>query len=132
MILQPYLPAVETFGEVSAISFGGVLSHAVRKIPVSGDYRVQDDFGASDEPWACTDELKALSDCALAAAARLLQRSEPLLYARVDALRDLSGRLVLTELEIVEPSLFFRHASEAPARFADVVVAAMASAGRVS
>jgi hypothetical protein len=37
----------------------------------------------------------------------------PLLYARVDLLRDDAGRWVLNELEVVEPSLFFRHGPEA-------------------
>ena len=48
MMLQPYLETVETEGELSALYFDGVFSHGVRKIPVPGDYRVQDDFGASD------------------------------------------------------------------------------------
>jgi hypothetical protein len=51
MMLQPYLDTVETFGETSAIYFAGKLSHAVRKIPINGDYRVQDTFGARDIPY---------------------------------------------------------------------------------
>ena len=38
------------------------------------------------------------------------ERSEDdLLYARFDMLRDTEGQLRLIELELVEPSLFFRH-----------------------
>lgn len=48
MLLQPYLNSVETFGEISAVFIDGDITHTVRKIPVSGDYRVQDDFGARD------------------------------------------------------------------------------------
>jgi hypothetical protein len=33
----------------------------------------------------------------------------PLLYGRADFLWDDRGQCVLTELELVEPSLFFRH-----------------------
>lgn len=47
MILQEYLPAIETEGEVSLIFFDGQFSHAVRKIPKSGDFRVQSDFGGT-------------------------------------------------------------------------------------
>ena len=47
-IFQPYLETVETTGEWSSIHFGSELSHCVQKVPVAGDYRVQDDFGASD------------------------------------------------------------------------------------
>ena len=31
------------------------------------------------------------------------------LYARVDLMRDNDGRWIVTELECIEPSLFFRH-----------------------
>ena len=41
-----------------------------------------------------------------------------LLYARVDFLRDDQGRLRLNELELVEPSLFFRHGPHAAERLA--------------
>jgi glutathione synthase/RimK-type ligase-like ATP-grasp enzyme len=113
MILQPYLDAVEREGELSAIVIDGVVTHAVRKVPVPGDYRVQDDYGASDMPIPLTDELAQLTEQTLRAAAARLGLTEALLYARVDALRGADGRLVLNELEIVEPSLFFRHGRHA-------------------
>ena len=55
LMLQPYLESVETDGELSALYFDGEYSHGVRKVPVPGDYRVQDDFGASDEPYTFSD-----------------------------------------------------------------------------
>lgn len=121
LMLQPYLPAVETEGELSLILIDGAPTHAVRKVPVAGDYRVQDDYGAHDEPYPLGGELAALAQATLAATARLLP--VPLLYARIDALRLPSGALVLNELEIVEPSLFFRHGPDAAARLAAAVVA---------
>lgn len=121
LILQPYLSGVERAGEVSAILIDERLSHAVRKVPVAGDYRVQDDFGAHDEPLRCTPELEALAVAAVRAARDRLGRAEPLLYARVDALPLADGSLALNELEIVEPSLFFRHAPEAGERLAEAV-----------
>ncbi|MCH8150635.1 MAG: hypothetical protein IH987_22125, partial [Planctomycetes bacterium] len=42
LLLQPYLPRVESEGELSLIYIEREFSHAVRKIPVPGDYRVQD------------------------------------------------------------------------------------------
>ncbi len=122
-LLQPYLETVETFGEVSAIVLGGEVSHGVRKIPVPGDYRVQDDYGARDEPYALPPELVGLCEHTLRVAAERLGLSEPLLYARVDWLRDATGRWLLTELELVEPSLFFRHGPQAAERLAELVVA---------
>jgi hypothetical protein len=111
-MLQPYLSRVETDGEVSAIFVDGRLTHAVRKVPVAGDYRVQDDFGVSDYPIDFPDP--ALAKAAVDAAGR------PLLYARADFLISDNG-LQLTELELVEPSLFFRHAPHA----ADVLAGAI-------
>ncbi len=116
LMLQPYLARVESDGEFSAIFIDGEMTHAVRKIPVAGDYRVQDDFGAKDEPWRPTAEEQVL-------ARRVVEAAPPdLLYARVDFLRDDGGALCVTELELVEPSLFFRHGRHAATKLADAVV----------
>jgi len=121
MMLQPYLKAVEEVGELSAIFLGGALSHAVRKIPVPGDYRVQDDFGAKDFPVDLSgEELRKAHHIVEAASSRA--RAGSLLYARVDWLTDDAGQLVLTELELVEPSLFFRHSRRAPDQLADALM----------
>ena len=117
-MLQPFLPDVLEGGEPSLLYFGGRFSHAVSKRPQPGDFRVQPDYAgilAPYEPWP--DELAA-AEAALAAA------GEPLLYARVDLVRDLRGRPVLMELEAVEPDLFLEYHPDAPARFAEAVVLA--------
>jgi glutathione synthase/RimK-type ligase-like ATP-grasp enzyme len=116
LLLQPYLRRVETEGEVSAIWMDGAVTHCVRKIPVPGDYRVQDDHGASDEPVRFSDDERALVQGIVAAV------DADLLYARVDLLRDDDGDLRVTELELVEPSLFFRHAPEAASRLVEALV----------
>ncbi|MDX1631605.1 MAG: hypothetical protein R3234_07080 [Thermoanaerobaculia bacterium] len=116
VLLQPYLERVETEGELSAVFLDGELSHGVRKIPVPGDYRVQDDFGASDEPARIPPGLGATARRALRVAERVT--GADLLYGRADFLRDREGIHRLTELELVEPSLFFRHADHAPDRLA--------------
>lgn len=121
MMVQPYLPAVEEEGELSVIVIDGEPTHAVRKVPVPGDYRVQDDFGAHDEPIALAEDLGALAALALAEARGLLGRE--LLYGRVDALRMPDGALVLNELELVEPSLFLRHGPGAAGRLVDRLIA---------
>lgn len=114
MMLQPYLESVEREGEISAIFFDGALSHAVRKVPAAGDYRVQDDWGAHDEPIVLDGDALDVCERTFAGMAACFERrgwdiALPLLYARVDLLRDAAGRWVLNELEVVEPSLFFRH-----------------------
>lgn len=107
LLLQPYLESVESEGEASAILIDGVVTHCVRKIPVKGDYRVQDDYGASDELFDASEAFLDIARRAGACAA------DDLLYARADFLLDGGGHWRLTELELVEPSLFFRHCPEA-------------------
>ncbi|MHC5114298.1 MAG: ATP-grasp domain-containing protein [Planctomycetota bacterium] len=116
MLLQPYLARVETEGERSAIFVDGEMTHSVRKIPVPGDYRVQDDFGASDEP-------VELTEAELDVAHGLMSSiGDGLLYGRVDMLADDGGAPCVTELELVEPSLFFRHAPHAAEHLADALL----------
>lgn len=128
LMVQPYRQSVESFGEVSLICFGGEVSHAVQKIPVKGDYRVQDDWGASDRAvdWRRDfASLEPLALDALACAERLT--GERLCYARVDFLRtdEREDCFEINELEAIEPSLFFRHGHHAEARFLDAVTHAM-------
>jgi hypothetical protein len=105
MMLQPYLQSVETEGELTAVFIDGKFTHGVQKIPVKGDYRVQDDFGASDMPYEFnTEELHTMQETL-----RAVPQHAHLLYARFDYLRSDDGELLLNELELVEPSLFFRH-----------------------
>jgi hypothetical protein len=117
-LLQPYLESVETLGEVSAIFVGGELTHAVRKVPPPGDYRVQEDYGASDFALELGPERTALARLTLAAAEEALGLLHPLLYGRTDYLEAADGTLYLTELELIEPALFFRHAPGAAERLA--------------
>lgn len=116
-MLQPFVKSVTSHGETSAMFFGGELSHCVRKVPQAGDYRVQDDYGGQDEP--CEPSAAELDLARRAIAAASAELDVDLLYARADWLVDEHGRPRLVELELVEPSLFFRHAPAAADRFAD-------------
>ncbi len=117
MLLQPYQESVEQQGELSLFVIDGAVTHAVRKVPTPGDYRVQDDFGAHDEPITPKP-----AEIALALQAVEAVRLPDLLYARTDFLRNDDGELRLIELELVEPSLFFRHAPHAAERLADALL----------
>ncbi len=119
MMLQSYIKSVETFGETSAIFFAGNLSHAVRKIPLNGDYRVQDTFGASDIPYTLNAAEMALSKACLD---YLDQKFGGVLYARFDFLHDNDGTVYLNEVELIEPSLFFNHSKVAAKKFAQAVL----------
>jgi len=117
MMLQPYIASVETIGELTAIFFNGEFSHGVQKIPVPGDYRVQDDFGATDMPYEFTpQEIKRMEEMLA-----MVPENEQLLYARFDFLKNNNGELLLNELELIEPSLFFRHSEKSPTLFANAI-----------
>lgn len=110
VMIQPYLAEIEADGELSLVFLGGQFSHAVRKRPAAGDFRVQSDFGGTVEPVEPSARLveQAARVAALTPTACL--------YARVDGCV-VGGRLLLMELEVVEPGLFFRQAPAAADRF---------------
>jgi hypothetical protein len=114
-MIQPYLPAIETSGEISMLYFAGRYSHAISKRPQPGDFRVQPEFDgiiAAHEP--AEDEFEA-AERILAAA------GEDLLYARIDLVRGSGGAPELIELELIEPDLYLGYDAGAGRRFAAAV-----------
>jgi hypothetical protein len=102
MLLQEFQDSVPEFGEVSLVMLGGEFSHAVLKKAAPGDFRVQDDFGGSLHDYQPDD-----SEIRLAQAALKKCPVQPL-YARVDLIRSRSHAPMITELELIEPELWFR------------------------
>ncbi len=121
VMVQPFLPEIRD-GEWSLIFLGGEFSHAVVKRPADGDFRVQHDFGGTVERREPEPSLIEDARAVLHAAARATDtRVEEILYARVDGIvRD--AKLLLMELEVIEPTLFFSHAPGAAARMAELIV----------
>ena len=116
-LVQPFLENVVSEGEYSLFYFNGEFSHAILKAPKAQDFRVQEEHGGIITAIEATDEMRSAASEALAAVA------EPLLYARVDLVRDALGGFQLMELELIEPALYLRMDKEASARFADAVAA---------
>jgi glutathione synthase/RimK-type ligase-like ATP-grasp enzyme len=121
VLVQPLISAVATQGEWSVICFGGTPSHAVLKRPAAGDWRVQSELGG-------TAELRAAPPSLVDDARRVLSAAgaEQAAYARVDGYLD-NDRLVLMELELIEPQLFLDLEPEAPSRFAGAIAATLRS-----
>lgn len=113
VIVQPYAPGVVR-GETSLLFFDGKLSHAVRKVPKDGDYRVQALHGGSEEVHEAT-----AGELDVAAAAMALAPDE-LAYARADFI-EVQGQATLMELELIEPDLFLRTSPGALDRCVDMV-----------
>lgn len=126
VMVQPYLRAVDRDGETGMVHFEGEFSHAFCKgpllapdgEPVDGLFAVERITARNPDP----DELE-LARHALDAADQILGTG-PLTYARVDLLRDDTGRPHLLELELVEPSFFLTTDPGAASRAADALVAA--------
>jgi glutathione synthase/RimK-type ligase-like ATP-grasp enzyme len=117
-LVQPFLPEVSSRGEWSLVFFGLEYSHAVLKRPRVGDFRVQEHLGGSTAPAEPAPGLVGQARAAVAAVGM------PLLYARVDGV-ERDGQLVLTELEVIEPTLFLSHGPGAATRFADAILRAL-------
>ncbi len=101
LLLQPFLSEIQTAGEVSMLFFNGHFSHAVVKTPVSGDFRIQTQFGGKYVPYTADSELIATGRRVVSAFS-----DEVLLYARVDGVV-CDSRFLLMELELIEPDLYF-------------------------
>ena len=111
---QPFVQSIQREGEFSLFYFGGEYSHAVRKVPNAGDFRVQEEHGGRIEAHDPSPALRAAADAALVGDAAAL------LYARVDLVL-YEGAYALMELELVEPSLYFDRVPAAVERFADAL-----------
>lgn len=111
-VVQPFIDNIQTEGEYSLFYFGGSFSHAIRKVPKAGDFRVQEEHGAGIAAVAPRGEQIECADRILA-----LVRPAPV-YARCDLVRGPDGRLLLMELELIEPSMYLRMHAAAPERFA--------------
>lgn len=100
MMAQPFLPTIQTEGELSFIYIDGEFCHALLKRAAQGDYRIQSAYGGVEE--AITPDHR---DRAAANAVLAMLDTLPL-YARVDMVRNGEGDLLLMELELIEPFLY--------------------------
>jgi glutathione synthase/RimK-type ligase-like ATP-grasp enzyme len=116
VIVQEYVDAIASDGEWSLVFFDHAFSHALKKRPARGDFRVQEEFGGSVAPETAPRDVIAMAAKALEASDR------DFLYARIDGVVSVPhGGFCVTELEVVEPELFFRVDPHAAARFADAL-----------
>lgn len=110
--VQPFIEAIRTEGEYSLFYFGGRYSHAILKIPKAGDFRSQEEHGADILYSKANDEMRA-------AAKKMLATLDPApVYARADYIRGPGDEFLLMELEVNEPSLYFRVDPDSAKRFA--------------
>jgi glutathione synthase/RimK-type ligase-like ATP-grasp enzyme len=116
MMIQEFQHQVLTRGEVALMVLGGKFTHAILKKAKQGDFRVQDDFGGTVTPYTPTPGEIAFAEKVVG-----LCNPQPV-YARVDAIWDNQNRLAVSELELIEPELWFRFNPEAARRLASAVL----------
>lgn len=114
LLVQPMIREVAERGEWSLIFIDGTFSHAVLKQAKAGEFRVQSEWGGSATLGTPPLQLIELADRTLAAL------GHDLLYARIDSV-DAGESGLIMELELFEPELFFRLASESIPRFCDAL-----------
>jgi glutathione synthase/RimK-type ligase-like ATP-grasp enzyme len=133
-MLQPLIPEVLFDGELSLIFFhdgtshAGTFSHAVRKTPAAGDFRIQEKYGGSTTPMTPAPHILEQAHRALSTALSLAPQGSDWLYARVDGVM-IETTFVLMEIELIEPSLFFSCNASAAERFASVLMQRLAAHG---
>jgi len=110
-LVQKYMPSVEGEGEKAVVWIDGEFTHAVVKSP-----RFADGIEKVSDAVEISEEERDL-------AGKAMERVEAaLLYGRVDMVRAPGGRLLVSEFELIEPSLFLMQHPPALERLVAAIV----------
>ena len=114
VIVQPYIREIETAGETSLVFLEGRFSHAVLRMPPQGEWRANSAYGVAVSPAAPPEK-------AVETARQILDMLPEIpAYARIDGTL-IGDRLLLNELELVEPALYLHTAENAVADMVQAV-----------
>lgn len=116
VMVQPFRPRISE-GELSLVAVEGRVTHAVRKRPAEGEFRVQGRFGGRYARETPSADAVALAEWILEAL------GAPLLFARVDLVTADDGTLELGEVEATEPDLYLEQSEEGTRALVDAIVA---------
>jgi hypothetical protein len=110
VMVQPFVPSVDQGGEIAWIWIDGQVTHGIRKTPrfAADDESVSDGFPPTESDHF---RLKPILDVI----------DPSCLYARIDVMEHDEGWL-LSELELIEPSLFFMQFPAALERFSAAIL----------
>ena len=115
LLLQEFIPEIQSLGETSFIFFNKKFSHAVNKKPVEGDFRIQVQFGGK---YTLVEPNSNL----ISQAQKIVNRfADDLLYARVDGII-IDNQLHLMEVECIEPDLYLNLSDGATERFTQAII----------
>lgn len=111
VLVQAFIPEVVT-GETSAVFIRDVFSHAVLKTPSAGEFRSNSEFGGTKKRIELDADMRAAVEKLYALC------SIDVLYARLDFIATETG-ILLMELELIEPYLYFDLEPASSQRFVD-------------
>ena len=115
LLIQQFIPEIQTLGETSFIFFNKKFSHCINKKPSEGDFRVQVQFGGKYTLVTPDDDL-------IAKAQKIVETFKTdLLYVRVDGIV-IDGELHLMEIECIEPDLYFNLSEGSHQRFVESIL----------
>jgi len=116
VMIQPYLKSVETGGERAAVMIGGKLTHAIEKSPrfAADEEQVSSELPVSEAERGLLDRVMG-------------NLPAEVLYARLDTMIDNEGEIVISEVEVIEPSLFLLQSEAAQDAFVDAIQSALNS-----
>lgn len=115
LVLQPFIPEIQSAGETSLIFFNGKFSHAIRRQPAKNDWRANSQYQV---------EISAVNvaDNIINTAQQVLNRlPEMPVYARVDG-TIIESEFLLNELELIEPALYLDRVEGATGRFGEALL----------
>jgi len=118
-MIQPFLPAIQQEGELSFVFVDGVLSHALVKRAVPGEYRIQSLYGGIEAALDPAPADRAAAEAVMA----MLPFARPPFYARIDMVRLPGGALAVIEAELIEPYLYPRQGPRLGAMLAKAALA---------
>lgn len=114
-MIQPFLPEIQNEGEFSLIFFNHKFSHAINKLPKSGEFRSQEEFGSRITSISPKKELLKTAQIAIDAI------PTKTLYARVDLVL-FENQYRVIELEMIEPNLYFSTHPDAAHNFVNALL----------
>lgn len=109
-MVQAFVPSIVKEGEVSIMFIDGNFTHAMIKRPKSNDFRVQPYHGGTHNKYIPNENEIAFGKRVLKACEEI--KGSPL-YARIDFCYSDTGKILLMELEIIEPQLWLPETEKA-------------------
>ncbi len=101
-MVQEFQKNILTKGEISIMLINGEHSHAILKKAKKNEFRVQDDFGGTVHSYSASKEEIKFAENIIS-----IIKPKPV-YARVDLMLNNKNKIVLSELELIEPEMWFR------------------------